>query len=230
MSGGLVPSKSTVYVSNLPYSLTNNDLHKIFTKYGKVVKVTVMKDKKTRKSRGVAFILFLTREDARTCAAAINGREMFGRTLKSNIAVDNGRSADFIRRRDYPDKSQCYECGEVGHLSYKCPKNALGEREPPPKKERKRNKNKNKKNDASQQQDDYYSSDEQGCRSPRCGSAADEVTLDDETLSFAIRLQQEKVERERQTTEECVSPGDEALGRKRIRQNSYFSDEEDVSD
>lgn len=65
---------------------------------------------------------------------------MFGRTLKSSIAKDNGRSTEFIQKKQYPDKSQCYECGDEGHLSYKCPKNALGERDPPPKRERKRKK------------------------------------------------------------------------------------------
>lgn len=65
---------------------------------------------------------------------------MFGRTLKSSIAKDNGRSTEFIKKRQYLDKSRCYECGEEGHLSYACPANALGERQPPPKKERKRKK------------------------------------------------------------------------------------------
>ena len=37
--------------------------------------------------------------------------QMFGRTIKCSIAKDNGRAAEFIRRKEYKDKSQCYECG-----------------------------------------------------------------------------------------------------------------------
>ena len=37
--------------------------------------------------------------------------QMFGRTIKCCIANDNGRATEFIRRKYYPDKSQCYECG-----------------------------------------------------------------------------------------------------------------------
>uniref|UniRef100_A0A8C4ZSN1 Zinc finger CCHC-type and RNA-binding motif-containing protein 1 n=1 Tax=Gadus morhua TaxID=8049 RepID=A0A8C4ZSN1_GADMO len=140
MSGGLAPSKSTVYVSNLPFSLTNNDLHKLFTKYGKVVKVTIVKDKETRQSKGVAFVLFLDKESAQNCSRALNNKELFGRTVKASIAVDNGRTTEFIRRRNYQDKTKCYECGDPGHLSYACPKNMLGEREPPKKKEKKKKK------------------------------------------------------------------------------------------
>ncbi|XP_056133617.1 zinc finger CCHC-type and RNA-binding motif-containing protein 1 isoform X3 [Lampris incognitus] len=140
MSGGLAPSKSTVYVSNLPFSLTNNDLHKLFTKYGKVVKVTIVKDKDTRRSKGVAFVLFLDKESAHNCARTLNNKQLFGRTVKASIAIDNGRATEFIRRRNYTDKSKCYECGDTGHLSYACPKNMLGEREPPKKKEKKKKK------------------------------------------------------------------------------------------
>lgn len=152
MSGGLAPSKTTVYVGNLPFSLTNNDLHKVFEKYGRVIKVTIMKNK-DRQSRGVAFVLFLDRESAAKCVTALNNTEMFGRTLKCSIAKDNGRASEFIKRKEYKDKSHCYECGEEGHLSYKCPKNLLGEREVVKKKKKKKQKADNMTGDNDEQSD-----------------------------------------------------------------------------
>ncbi|XP_016550317.2 U11/U12 small nuclear ribonucleoprotein 31 kDa protein [Capsicum annuum] len=130
-SGGLAPSKSTVYVSNLDYTLTNSDLHTIFSTFGKVAKVTVVKDRDTRKSRGIGFILFVNREDAVKAVKGIDGKVLNGRTLKASIASDNGRAAEFIRKKVYKDKSRCYECGAEGHLSYECPRNLLGPRERP---------------------------------------------------------------------------------------------------
>lgn len=59
--------------------------------------------------------------------------QMFGRTIRASIATDNGRSAEFIRKRTYENKQRCYECGAVDgdHLSYQCPANVLGIRQPP---------------------------------------------------------------------------------------------------
>jgi U11/U12 small nuclear ribonucleoprotein SNRNP31 len=120
-----------VYVSNLDFALTNSDLHLLFSRFGRVARVTVLKDRDSRRSRGVAFVLFVRREDAATAAAEMHGKVLNGRTLSASIASDNGRAAEFIRRRVYRDKSRCYECGEEGHLSYECPRNQLGPRERP---------------------------------------------------------------------------------------------------
>ncbi|XP_061922549.1 zinc finger CCHC-type and RNA-binding motif-containing protein 1 [Entelurus aequoreus] len=192
MSGGLAPSKSTVYVSNLPFSLTNNDLHKLFTKYGKVVKVTIVKDKDTHRSKGVAFVLFLDRESAHNCARAVNNKQLFGRTVKASIAIDNGRAADFIRRRNYTDKSRCYECGDGGHMSYACPKNMLGEREPPKKKEKK----KKKKGQQPQHVEEEDESEDEG----------EDPALD--SLSQAIAFEQARIEEEEQQRKQTAVPQD----------------------
>lgn len=137
-SGSLAPSKSTLYVSNLDYSLTNSDLHTLFSTVGKIARVTVLKDRHTRLSRGVAFVQFVSRDDARQAAELFNGKILNGRTLTASIAADNGRAPEFIRKRVYRDNGRCFECGVSGHLSYDCPKNQLGSRaRPPPKLPRK---------------------------------------------------------------------------------------------
>ncbi|XP_041833954.1 zinc finger CCHC-type and RNA-binding motif-containing protein 1 [Melanotaenia boesemani] len=219
MSGGLAPSKSTVYVSNLPFSLTNNDLHKLFSKYGKVVKVTIVKDKNTRQSKGVAFVLFLDRESAHNCARAVNNKQLFGRSVKASIAIDNGRATEFIRRRNYTDKSKCYECGDTGHLSYACPKNILGEREPPKKKEKKKKKR--------VQQPEHVEDEESE-------EEGEDPALD--SLSQAIAFQQACIEEEenkqkRQAEEDSAHASSSSDSKKpRIKKSAYFSDEEELSD
>lgn len=66
---------------------------------------------------------------------------MFGRILKSSIAKDNGRTEEFAtQKKTFEDKSRCFECGQEGHLSYQCPSNALGSREPPKRGSRKHEK------------------------------------------------------------------------------------------
>lgn len=218
MSGGLAPSKSTVYVGNLPFSLTNNDIHKIFEKYGRVAKVTVLKDD-ARRSKGVAFIMFIEKESAIKAVRALNKTEMFGRTIKCNIAKDNGRTTEFIKRKNYPDKSKCYECGDEGHLSYKCPKNLLGEREPPPKKERKRKKN---------GQDGYSDEEEEEDESDR---ETEDPAID--SLSAAIKYQQEQIDLESMKYAAASSSSfseEQEPKRKKYKKDAYFSDEEEFKD
>ncbi|XP_015946710.1 U11/U12 small nuclear ribonucleoprotein 31 kDa protein [Arachis duranensis] len=136
-SSSLAPSKSTLYVSNLDYALTNSDLHTLFSTFGRIARVTVLKDRHTRLSRGVAFVQFVTREDARRAADQMHGKILNGRTLSASIALDNGRAPEFIRKRVYKDTGRCFECGQSGHLSYDCPRNRLGPRQrPPPKRGR----------------------------------------------------------------------------------------------
>ncbi|XP_032675652.1 zinc finger CCHC-type and RNA-binding motif-containing protein 1-like [Odontomachus brunneus] len=233
MSGHIIPSKSTVYISNLSFSLTNNDIHQLLENYGKIVKVTVLKDKITRLSRGVAFVLFCKQEDAVRCANSVNNTEICGRIVKSSIAVDNGRSTEFIRRRDYPDKSQCYECGQEGHLSYCCSNNALGPRKPPPKKIRIRKKNiKQEKYNTNYFDDD---SDEAPAKKPKFDNdnVEDDSEEEPETLSAVIALEQRRFEMENrygETMDGYDRKEGSTVSKKRYKKNKYFSDEEDFSE
>ncbi|KDO24519.1 hypothetical protein SPRG_10334 [Saprolegnia parasitica CBS 223.65] len=136
--GGYCPSRSTLYVSMLPYAYTNNDVAQLFTGFGKIARVTILRDRETRASRGVAFVQFAQPADCARACAAMHNTPLESFTLHCSISKDNGRSTEFIKKRKYSAKKVCFECQGGGHYSYDCPRNVLGAREKPKKKSTKR--------------------------------------------------------------------------------------------
>jgi cold-inducible RNA-binding protein len=75
-----------LYVGNLSFETTENDLQDLFEQHGKVGEVALMMDRMTGKSRGFAFVTMNDATEANAAMAAINGREIGGRTLTVNEA------------------------------------------------------------------------------------------------------------------------------------------------
>ncbi len=75
-----------LYVGNLSYDVTENDLQDLFAQYGPVSEVSLMLDKMTGRSRGFAFVTMSTKEAADAAAQNLNGKEWEGRALTVNEA------------------------------------------------------------------------------------------------------------------------------------------------
>lgn len=75
-----------LYVGNLSFETTENDLQDLFEKHGKVTEVALMMDRMTGKSRGFAFVTMGDTTEANAAMAALNGKEINGRTLNVNEA------------------------------------------------------------------------------------------------------------------------------------------------
>lgn len=82
-------SQSKIYVGNLPYSVTEQDLMDMFSKYGVIKQANLITDKETRRSKGFAFVTFETAEAA-NAALALDNHEVDGRKLRVNLAKEDG--------------------------------------------------------------------------------------------------------------------------------------------
>ncbi len=75
-----------LYVGNLPFTVTEQDLEEIFAQVGTVEASNIVTDRDTGRSRGFAFVQMDTQEAADAAIQNFNGRELEGRTLTVNEA------------------------------------------------------------------------------------------------------------------------------------------------
>ncbi|WCJ58422.1 RNA-binding protein [Fontisphaera persica] len=75
-----------LFVGNLSYNTTENDLHDAFAAHGTVVEANLMVDRMSGRSRGFAFVTMSTPEEAQRAIEAMHGASLDGRNLTVNIA------------------------------------------------------------------------------------------------------------------------------------------------
>ena len=75
-----------IYVGNLSFSVSETDLREAFTAYGQVATSSIIKDKFSGESRGFGFVEMPTKEEAEKAIAALNGKDLKGRTMTVNEA------------------------------------------------------------------------------------------------------------------------------------------------
>ncbi len=75
-----------LYVGNLPFNTTENELQELFSQAGAVQEVTLMQDRFTGKSRGFAFVTMSSDEEAQNAISKLNGQSIEGRSLTVNEA------------------------------------------------------------------------------------------------------------------------------------------------
>jgi RNA recognition motif-containing protein len=75
-----------LYVGNLPWSTTNDDLQQLFAQHGAVSSASVLIDKMTGRSRGFGFVEMENDAEAENAINALNGQEWNGRKLVVNEA------------------------------------------------------------------------------------------------------------------------------------------------
>jgi RNA recognition motif-containing protein len=75
-----------LFVGNLSFSTTDQDLQNEFANAGLVESASVIKDRETGRSRGFAFVVMSSEEEAQKAIEMFHGKEIDGRTLNVNIA------------------------------------------------------------------------------------------------------------------------------------------------
>ena len=76
----------SIYVGNLSYDITEDDLQEVFADYGEVKRVYLPVDRETKRKRGFGFVEMINDEDESTAIETLDGAQWMGRQIKVNKA------------------------------------------------------------------------------------------------------------------------------------------------
>jgi cold-inducible RNA-binding protein len=97
-----------LYVGNLSYTTSEDDLRTLFSQAGNVSTVTLIKDRDTGRSKGFAFIEMTTQAEAEQAIKLLNGKSFGARELKVNLARprEERDSSGYGGRSDYQNRNR----------------------------------------------------------------------------------------------------------------------------
>ena len=75
-----------IYVGNLSYDMNEDDLEQLFAEHGPVVKVNIIQDRETGRSKGFGFVEMTNQADGEKAIEALDGNDSLGRSIKVNEA------------------------------------------------------------------------------------------------------------------------------------------------
>lgn len=91
ISGGeILPDNcmSKLFIGGLAWGTTEETLEELFSTYGEIVEVNIVRDRESGRSRGFGFVQFSTEENAQKAMDALNGTEVEGRTIRVDFAKE----------------------------------------------------------------------------------------------------------------------------------------------
>jgi RNA recognition motif-containing protein len=101
-------SNSKLFVGNLSFNTTENDLQDTFAAHGTVVEANLMTDRSTGRSRGFGFVTMSSDQEAQNAVTAMNGKSIDGRALTVNIARPREERAPGAGRSQYQGSRDRY--------------------------------------------------------------------------------------------------------------------------
>jgi RNA recognition motif-containing protein len=101
MSDDMTTNNKKLFVGNLPFSATEDELRQMFGQYGDIVDLKLIIDRMTGRSKGFAFVEFADEATAQAAIEGMNGKDNNGRAMVVNVARPPAPREDRGPRRDF---------------------------------------------------------------------------------------------------------------------------------